>query len=1199
MSDTNKTFKADSIIKEPYSYVSAELDLTELPTGTYYFNSENNFEYNKNWFNYTKFATIPENAIIDKVVQYSGPEIIPNQLDTSKNYVLDSTSLNAEWKAKVVPVPFASIVKATDVVSATDSNGNIYICSSWLGGSLDLYDSTNVVVNVINPGVNTTVLQSFVSKYTSSGAYLWTSRLLPGVDTNIAILAVETDSLGNVYVAGTYGYFINVVDPTNGEMTILNSDGTPYYYNPLDPTPLSIPRARGYTTSNFLLDGFLIKYNSLGFVQWATRFKNITTSTNVNQLNGVVLSVISFPLAMSMTIDSINNIYITTQYGSDVFTAYDTPGLLSNISSLPIANNPSNTILIKYDTQGIARWISRLNGDNCSGYGRSISIDSDSNLYITGYYTTIDKIYNASNILSSVIPPPSSLSGIDWVIRESGLNWKSITSNGNGQRLVAVVYGGQIYTSSNGGTSWTPRETNRNWISVASDNSGLNLVAVVYGGQIFTSSDGGVSWTPRETNRNWNFVSSSSSGQRLVACVDAGRIYNSNDFGVSWNVDIVPGVNQNWKSVAMDSSGLNIVAVSSLASKIYYSVDGGANFNILANSPIQTWNGVAISSNGATIVGVVNGGYIYQSSDTGVTWSTRYFAEIQEWNYVYSNNNGTGASGNFIASVDEGLLYISLDNGITWNPINSTRLWTSVSANADFSKLCGTVSGQPIQIGTNNISNINTYLVKYDTNGICQWITYCQGGRNNGTASVFNSKDSSITITGRYDSDLSAYDSDNFGIVSALIPKIVPKGISDFDGFLINYNLDGNILWESKITVNTPLVSGDINGFQLKVDTLGNIHLAGAFNKKAEIYDSDGNLNRTLTALTNSIMNSFLIKYYSNGIVQSATKIEDRFNYATSLTINPLTNQVHLAGYYDRSPEPDTIVYNSDDTVSGISPLTSPPDNSIYLIKYNPTTTPSFIVNPPNYNNPFDIQFTIGGSSRSLIEGYYADQTPEIWGGQTGFIASPVDSVDLNTGVICSYGHELGNTRNFISGFPSTPANVYRCLSVTLSEPSFPINDPQPETPGSVGYGFLPFYIQTPAYATGVVFNTQLYNSSNLIMSATGTVVGGQSFGGLSVGDVIRIIIIDPLSTGRYITLTVKGFFVSDASVLPNIQAAVIFEETTYYVSTEITPISLGLPRQTYTTLLPNKTISAFYKPRLVKQGKLNLILKLYNKYAP
>src|SRR5216683_1139178 len=76
-------------------------------------------------------------------------------------------------------------------------------------------------------------------------------------------------------------------------------------------------------------------------------------------------------------------------------------------------------------------------------------------------------------------------------------------------------------------SNWTERASNQRWQSVASSSDGTKLVACVYGGKIYTSTDSGANWTERASNRNWRSVASSSDGTKLVACVYGGRIYTS------------------------------------------------------------------------------------------------------------------------------------------------------------------------------------------------------------------------------------------------------------------------------------------------------------------------------------------------------------------------------------------------------------------------------------------------------------------------------------------------------------------------------------------------------------------------------------------------------------------------------------------------------------------------------------------------
>jgi hypothetical protein len=73
--------------------------------------------------------------------------------------------------------------------------------------------------------------------------------------------------------------------------------------------------------------------------------------------------------------------------------------------------------------------------------------------------------------------------------------------------------------------SWTAQAEDRNWYSVASSSDGTKLVAVVNGGQIYTSVDSGISWTARDVNRAWHGVTCSDDGMRIAAVVDEGQIY--------------------------------------------------------------------------------------------------------------------------------------------------------------------------------------------------------------------------------------------------------------------------------------------------------------------------------------------------------------------------------------------------------------------------------------------------------------------------------------------------------------------------------------------------------------------------------------------------------------------------------------------------------------------------------------------------
>ena len=110
--------------------------------------------------------------------------------------------------------------------------------------------------------------------------------------------------------------------------------------------------------------------------------------------------------------------------------------------------------------------------------------------------------------------------------------WSSVTSSSDGTLLAAVVFGGDIYTSSNSGATWTNETTGTalsglGWQTITSSSDGTHLAAVVFGGDIYTSADGGTTWTDQTAagSRLWTSITSSSDGTHLVAVVAAGDLW--------------------------------------------------------------------------------------------------------------------------------------------------------------------------------------------------------------------------------------------------------------------------------------------------------------------------------------------------------------------------------------------------------------------------------------------------------------------------------------------------------------------------------------------------------------------------------------------------------------------------------------------------------------------------------------------------
>ena len=178
--------------------------------------------------------------------------------------------------------------------------------------------------------------------------------------------------------------------------------------------------------------------------------------------------------------------------------------------------------------------------------------------------------------------------GSDLYFEDSGATFTSHLPNNssyqglagatNGSVLVAIVFGGGIYRSTDFGSFWSQVPAPMaNWIGVASSANGTNLVAAVLGSGIYTSTDSGLTWNLSGSHRNWSAITSSADGSKLAAAVNGGLIYLSTDFGVTW---APANVTSNLWSVLYSSADSNqLVALANHSGSAYLSTDGGATWN--------------------------------------------------------------------------------------------------------------------------------------------------------------------------------------------------------------------------------------------------------------------------------------------------------------------------------------------------------------------------------------------------------------------------------------------------------------------------------------------------------------------------------------------------------------------------------------------------------------------------------------------
>jgi hypothetical protein len=283
-------------------------------------------------------------------------------------------------------------------------------------------------------------------------------------------------------------------------------------------------------------------------------------------------------------------------------------------------------------------------------------------------------------------------------------NWVSVASSADGNKLAALVQGGEtVYTSTNAGATWTLSSlanggAQGDSIACSADGSVLFVAGST---QIYHSTNSGATWNPTASpSESWTSIACSADGTLLAGASATRRsstagIFTSPDGGVTWTFTTAPS--ETWLAIASSADGSKLVGADASAEAIYTSTDAGNTWS-QHSPPIHPFSSVASSADGTRLVAVsgISGladGPIYVSTNSGLNWA-QTTAPITNWVTVASSADG----GTLIAagggSSSLGHLYLSTDSGATWNQTNVLLThWSSVAASADRGKLVATDYG--------------------------------------------------------------------------------------------------------------------------------------------------------------------------------------------------------------------------------------------------------------------------------------------------------------------------------------------------------------------------------------------------------------------------------------------------------------------------------------------------------------------------
>ena len=252
-----------------------------------------------------------------------------------------------------------------------DSVGNIYVYGNY---------NSSTVVPINNMGLPQSVsgytlpatsdIDIFLLKYAPDGT-ISSFTTLKGTIVDQGFNA-NIDSFGNIYVTGYYTS--STVVPINN--MALNSTPVPSAYT----LPVTIYN-----------DTFLLKYAPDGTISSFTTLKGN-----------------SFDRIFSSTIDLFGNIYVIGYYTSSTVVPINNMALNStpvpSAYTLP-ATSGSDVFLLKYASDGTISSFTTLKGTG-DDIGYSIVVDSNQNVYITGYYNS-GTVVPINNMALNSTPVPS------------------------------------------------------------------------------------------------------------------------------------------------------------------------------------------------------------------------------------------------------------------------------------------------------------------------------------------------------------------------------------------------------------------------------------------------------------------------------------------------------------------------------------------------------------------------------------------------------------------------------------------------------------------------------------------------------------------------------------------------------------------------------------------------------------------------
>ena len=315
-----------------------------------------------------------------------GSEVTAESASNSENVVLvkyDSKG-TAKWARTVSTVNIASPIRSGSnfYAVAADTLGNIYAAGYQNDTGVYTYGDGVTAQGTAQSPANSTYSNVLLVKYDPDGTPQWARTVSTGTNSS-CFNSVAVDSAGNVYAAGyqwgdeiyTYGPGITTQGfiADNAVLVKFDPSGTAQWAKTFD------EEMGSYRFNAIVIDAYdnvyaagshgnsviLVKYDTDGSTVWA---RTVIADTGTSSFN-------------ALAVDSSGNIYAAGSQGSGNFTYAPGVSVQSNAAS---AYSSHNVVLVKYNSDGTAQWARTVGAGKCDSSFNAVAVDPSGNVFGAG-----------------------------------------------------------------------------------------------------------------------------------------------------------------------------------------------------------------------------------------------------------------------------------------------------------------------------------------------------------------------------------------------------------------------------------------------------------------------------------------------------------------------------------------------------------------------------------------------------------------------------------------------------------------------------------------------------------------------------------------------------------------------------------------------------------------------------------------------